>query len=136
MGAAAKKVVATKKDCDGTVCPGGCCPEQNWYCCPDGMYCAADASNCPFVAAKEKLIKFAAAKKVVATKKDCDGTVCPGGCCPEQNWYCCPDGMYCAANAGNCPQTHRQTDRQTDTPTDRQTETDRQTYRQTERQTD
>merc|ERR1711942_360629 len=91
--AAAKKVVATKKDCDGTVCPGGCCPEQNWYCCPDGMDCAADASNCP----------FAAAKKVVATKKDCDGTVCPGGCCPEQNWYCCPDDLYCAATAADCP---------------------------------
>merc|ERR1711923_306853 len=104
-------------DCDGTVCPGGCCPEQNWYCCPDGMYCAADASNCPFVNAKDKMIRFAAVKKVakkklikmaalkkvVATKKDCDGTVCPGGCCPEQNWYCCPDGMYCAADASNCP---------------------------------
>merc|ERR1712045_877299 len=96
-------------DCDGTVCPGGCCPEQNWYCCPDGMYCAADASNCPFVGAKEQLTKLAMKKvvennvKVALKKKDCDGTVCPGGCCPEQNWYCCPDGMYCAANAGNCP---------------------------------
>merc|ERR1712212_208727 len=89
------KVALKKKDCDGTVCPGGCCP--------DGMYCAADASNCPFVAAKEQLKMMAAAKKVAATKKDCDGTVCPGGCCPEQNWYCCPDGMYCAADASNCP---------------------------------
>merc|ERR1719233_2472942 len=100
MVLSALEVVALNKT--GTVCPGGCCPEQNWYCCPDGMYCAANAGNCPFVAAKEKLIKFAAAKKVVATKKDCDGTVCPGGCCPEQNWYCCPDGMYCAADASNC----------------------------------
>merc|ERR1711992_185039 len=88
-------------DCDGTVCPGGCCPEQNWYCCPDGMYCAADASNCPFVGAKEQLTKLAMKKvvennvKVALKKKDCDGTVCPGGCCP--------DGMYCAADASNCP---------------------------------
>merc|ERR1712168_399709 len=83
--------------------------EQNWYCCPDGMYCAADASNCPFVGAKEQLTKLAMKKvvennvKVALKKKDCDGTVCPGGCCPEQNWYCCPDGMYCAADASNCP---------------------------------
>ena len=98
---AAKKKVVAKKDCDGTVCPGGCCPEQNWYCCPDGLYCAATAGDCPFVAAKDKLVKMAAKK--VAAKKDCDGTVCPGGCCPEQNWYCCPDGLYCAATAGDCP---------------------------------
>merc|ERR1712241_609320 len=105
QSASLKKVA----DCDGTVCPGGCCPEQNWYCCPDGMYCAADASNCPFVGAKEQLTKLAMKKvvennvKVALKKKDCDGTVCPGGCCPEQNWYCCPDGMYCAADASNCP---------------------------------
>merc|ERR1719466_299651 len=65
QSASLKKVA----DCDGTVCPGGCCPEQNWYCCPDGMYCAANAGNCPFVGAKEKLIKFAAAKEVVALNK-------------------------------------------------------------------
>ena len=24
---------------------------------------------------------------------DCDlGTQCSGGCCPEANWFCCPDG--------------------------------------------
>ena len=24
---------------------------------------------------------------------DCDeGTQCPGGCCSEANWFCCPDG--------------------------------------------
>merc|ERR1712013_643717 len=74
---------------DGTVCPAGCCPEQNWFCCPDNMYCAATAADCPFVAMKEKLVKMAA-------KKQCDGTVCPAGCCPEQNWFCCPDNMYCA----------------------------------------
>merc|ERR1712061_65917 len=61
------------------------------------MYCAATAADCPFVAAKQTLIKMAA-------KKDCPGgTECPGGCCPEPNWYCCPDGMYCAATAADCP---------------------------------
>merc|ERR1719154_806884 len=109
--AAAAKITAPKKalvksaDCeDGTMCPGGCCPEMNWYCCPDGMYCAATAGDCPFVAAKEKLMKMAAPKRILVKSADCeDGTMCPGGCCPEMNWYCCPDGMYCAATAGDCP---------------------------------
>ena len=35
------------------------------------------------VAAKAKLVKIAA-------KKQCDGTMCPGGCCPEVDWFCCP----------------------------------------------
>merc|ERR1711892_1199942 len=98
--------MAANKQCgsDETSCPAGCCPEANWYCCPDNVYCAATAADCPFVAAKETLVKLAA-------KKQCDGTMCPAGCCPEQNWYCCPDvdwyccpdNMYCAATAADCP---------------------------------
>merc|ERR1711887_209589 len=80
----------------GTMCPAGCCPEVDWYCCPDNMYCAATAADCPFVAKKEKLMKMAA-------KKQCEGTMCPAGCCPEVDWYCCPDNMYCAATAADCP---------------------------------
>merc|ERR1711881_700396 len=92
--------MAAKAGCgpDETECPAGCCPKANWYCCPDGMYCAATEADCPFVSAKEKLVKMAA-------KAGCgpDETECPGGCCPEANWYCCPDGMYCAATAADCP---------------------------------
>jgi hypothetical protein len=33
----------------------------------------------------------------------CEGTECPGGCCPERKWYCCPDNIYCAATAADCP---------------------------------
>ena len=33
--------------CDGTICPSGCCPEPNWFCCPDNQYCASEPSNCP-----------------------------------------------------------------------------------------
>merc|ERR1719481_2271945 len=76
--------------------PAGCCPEVNWYCCPDNLYCAATAADCPIVAAKAQLVKMAA-------KKQCDGTPCPAGCCPEVNWYCCPDDLYCAATAADCP---------------------------------
>merc|ERR1712045_1108308 len=90
--------MAKNRQCgaDETECPAGCCPEANWFCCPDNMYCAATAADCPFVAMKEKLVKMAA-------KKQCEGTVCPAGCCPEQNWFCCPDNMYCAATAADCP---------------------------------
>merc|ERR1711872_554790 len=99
-GTAAKKIsvakMAATKQCDGTECPGGCCPYVGWYCCPDGMYCAATAADCPFVAKKTALAKMAA-------NKQCDGTECPGGCCPYVGWYCCPDGMYCAATAADCP---------------------------------
>merc|ERR1712186_125983 len=62
------------------------------------MYCAATAADCPFVAKKEKLMKMAA-------KKQCgpNETSCPAGCCPNANWYCCPDNIYCAATAADCP---------------------------------
>merc|ERR1711983_636741 len=88
--------MAAKKQCEGTMCPAGCCPEVNWFCCADNMYCAATEADCPMVSMKEKLVKMAA-------KKQCDGTMCPAGCCPEQNWFCCPDNMYCAATAADCP---------------------------------
>merc|ERR1712179_254440 len=62
--------MAAKKQCEGTMCPAGCCPEQNWFCCPDNMYCAATAADCPMVAMKQRLVKMAA-------KKQCDGTIAP-----------------------------------------------------------
>ena len=37
------------RQCEGTVCPGGCCPEVGWFCCPDGTYCASNADNCPYI---------------------------------------------------------------------------------------
>ena len=33
----------------------------------------------------------------------CDGTVCPSGCCPEPDWICCPNTQYCASKPENCP---------------------------------
>merc|ERR1719187_2841188 len=88
--------MAAKKQCEGTMCPAGCCPEVNWFCCADNMYCAATEADCPMVAMKEKLVKMAA-------KKQCEGTMCPAGCCPEVNWFCCADNMYCAATEADCP---------------------------------
>ena len=45
-----------KKKCDGTECPAGCCPEADWFCCKDNLYCAATAKDCPTVAIQEKFL--------------------------------------------------------------------------------
>ena len=51
-------------------------------------------------------LSFASASTHQLTKSEqCDGTECPGGCCPYVGWYCCPDGLYCAATAADCPFT-------------------------------
>jgi hypothetical protein len=41
--------------------------------------------------------------KVFLVKQDCEGTPCDSGCCPIFNAVCCPDGIYCATNAIECP---------------------------------
>ena len=78
------KVKLNDRQCgpDETSCPAGCCPEANWFCCPDNMYCAATAADCPFVAKKAQLMKM-------AKNRQCgpDETSCPAGCCPEANWF-------------------------------------------------
>merc|ERR1719400_113075 len=70
----------TKQKCLGTECPGGCCPNQDWYCCPDNIHCASSQEYCRKTNFAEKLIGMAAPKTEV--KQDCEGTQCPGGCCP------------------------------------------------------
>merc|ERR1711971_1214655 len=62
----------------------------NWFCCPDNMYCAATAADCPFVAKKAQLMKLAKSKQCGSGE-----TSCPAGCCP--------DNMYRAATAADCP---------------------------------
>eukprot|EP00928_Gymnodinium_smaydae_P060190 TRINITY_DN4377_c0_g1_i1.p1 TRINITY_DN4377_c0_g1~~TRINITY_DN4377_c0_g1_i1.p1 ORF type:complete len:341 (+),score=50.88 TRINITY_DN4377_c0_g1_i1:70-1092(+) len=43
----------------GTVCPNGCCPHTNWYCCPDAISCAVDAPSCTVAGDKSSnLIAF------------------------------------------------------------------------------
>merc|ERR1719237_569427 len=53
--------LAKNRQCgpDETSCPAGCCPEANWFCCPDNMYCAATAADCPFRAVSDYLSKLA-----------------------------------------------------------------------------
>merc|ERR1711962_1194989 len=78
VGMAANKI----NGCDGTMCPGGCCPEKNWQCCPDGVYCAETMDDCPKRNLKKMLVGMAANKI-----NGCDGTMCPGGCCPEKKQW-------------------------------------------------
>merc|ERR1712217_706175 len=97
--------------CDGPECPGGCCPEPSYiccdngfFCCPGDEYCAASEEYCKKVNIAEKLISMAAPKKIV--KQDCPGTECPGGCCPNVGWFCCPGDEYCAASEEYCKKTN------------------------------
>ena len=95
--------VAKSNQCgpDETDCPNGCCPEANWYCCPDDFWpgCAPTAAECPFADKRVSLVKLA---KTKTDQCGPDETECPVNCCPEVNWYCCPDG-WCAATAADCP---------------------------------
>jgi len=93
--------LAANKQCDGTECPGGCCPYgHGWYCCPDGISCAISPAYCPNVAKGKTQVLVD-----LAANKQCDGTECPGGCCPGvYGWYCCSDGNYCAVTQADCPQ--------------------------------
>ena len=74
---------SNSKQCEGTECPAGCCPEVGWFCCPDNLYCAATAADCPAKKTISKAIKLAANN----TPHRCYGTgePCPG------NMFCCPD---------------------------------------------
>ena len=90
---------SNSKQCEGTECPAGCCPEVGWFCCPDNLYCAATAADCPAKDSINKIINLA----TKSNSKQCEGTECPAGCCPEVGWFCCPDNLYCAATAADCP---------------------------------
>ena len=90
---------------DQTPCPSvgssGCCPEANWFCCVDGHYCAATAADCPNVAERVSLLEMAKQPSQCGS----DQTLCPNGCCPHANWFCCPDGpgpWRCAVDAAHC----------------------------------
>jgi hypothetical protein len=96
------KLRLTDEQCgpDETLCPGGCCPEANWYCCADATYCAATEADCP--------MKTTQLAKLAKRTKQCgpDETPCPSGCCPGgPNWFCCPDNgiIGCADIPANCP---------------------------------
>ncbi len=43
-----QEIDKSTRQCDGTVCAGGCCPEPGWVCCDDNLYCAETAVDCPY----------------------------------------------------------------------------------------
>ena len=49
----------TNQDCEGTVCPGGCCPNAGWFCCPGDEYCAASEEYCKKTNFAQKMISMA-----------------------------------------------------------------------------
>merc|ERR1712098_628032 len=91
--------VAIAKDaslqCEGTMCPNGCCPEEDWFCCADAVYCAPSAPDCLAKGDIVELIEMAAPK--------CDGTQCPEGCCSGvYNWICCSYINWCTETLEDC----------------------------------
>ena len=84
---------ATVKQCDGTLCAEGCCPEVDWFCCANGVTCAPVEADCIDVRQGMPLAK---------DSRQCDGTLCAEGCCPEVDWFCCANGVTCAPVEADC----------------------------------
>jgi hypothetical protein len=72
-------------------CPAG-------ECCLDGVCYPEVCETCAPLPAEDCPVQCDPATE----------TCCPGadvnGCCPEPNWICCPDGIYCAATYCDCPE--------------------------------
>ena len=72
-----------------------CCKENGWEC-GENEYGAE-------ICIRDQKTKDDQHVKPLLKNDDeqCSGTVCPGGCCPEKCWYCCPE-WYCAETAYDC----------------------------------
>merc|ERR1712080_66873 len=68
MAAPKRHLQVVKQDCPGTECPGGCCPNVGWFCCPGDEYCAASEEYCKKTNYAEKLIGMAAQKRALPLK--------------------------------------------------------------------
>ena len=107
--------------CSGTVCPAGCCPELDMFCCENNWQCGQtsdgsdcctgsvnDNPDCPDVPTKARqLAKMNSRERLLNLDRErsCSGggTTCPAGCCNEPSWFCCSDDLYCAATEADCP---------------------------------
>ena len=92
----------------GTDCPAGCCPLAHMYCCEnnwqcgfqsDGSDCCTGSMNspdCPDPSAEvQQLPKLKTLAGFVNANGRCSGTVCPAGCCPELDMFCCENNWQC-----------------------------------------
>ena len=94
MGVITLKDVIEEQDCEGTICPDGCCPIPGFICCAVGEYCAASEEDCKKTDTAEKLFAMAISEEII--KQDCQGPICiDGECCPNAGWVCCnsPTGL-------------------------------------------
>ena len=98
LNASGRKLLSLKN----TICPGGTCEEDDWFCCPDNNYCAETEADCPNFLAK-KLEKHGMLSSFGRKLLSLEGTNCPGGTCEEDNWFCCADNNYCAETEADCP---------------------------------
>ena len=65
-------------------------------CSDDGLHCVEKEDDQDDQGREVKV-----ARLVKVEEGQCDGETCPGGCCPEKCWYCCPE-WYCAATLYDC----------------------------------
>jgi len=101
-------MVNTKSmSCEGLQCKGGCCPEFNWYCCPGDVYCASDPMFCPPLPQLEMAFELDLYEDENNSEDDCPGTMCPGGCCPLADAYCCDDNKHCTPDESLCPEKEK-----------------------------
>merc|ERR1712130_438245 len=95
----------------GTLCPAGCCPEADWFCCENNWQCApTEADCCRLLDDNNMPVGELTHKKILQMNDEeeercCpNGTDCPAGCCPGgKHWFCCADNLYCAPTEEECP---------------------------------
>ena len=120
-GAITNESILDNDKCNGPQCSGGCCPESAYVCCKSGSFCASTLEECPQYLEDRGVITKGvitegitttypdekSVKKLDLTRKDCQGTNCPGGCCyGVYDWFCCEDGVInqwsCAISPEYC----------------------------------
>ena len=77
--------------------------EDNWFCCADDNYCAETEADCPNFAKAAKFLPIQSAISTGRKLLSLKNTVCTGGICEEDDWFCCPDNNYCAETENDCP---------------------------------
>lgn len=95
------------QECPGKACLNGWCDVPSWVCCPEMYYwswwCAKAANHCGIMNPWQGKPN----KKVLRRKNPC--RKCPavdgkgdGGFCLNNDWFCCPNGKYCAKTLQHC----------------------------------
>ena len=105
LALAALAIASVASDvCPGPICEGGCCRQKDYICCEGEAFCAKRGNpNCKPVHGMISML-VPHSPLTVGDVQACPGTQCSSGCCKEgKDWFCCPDGDYCAKTADGCP---------------------------------